>query len=127
METFGIELPLWDQNQAQIAKAEYRLRQMEKGLAAAEMRARKEVTDTLAEMDFRRKEIEVLREQMENTLKKETEYAEKWGFRMQLKLLNLLAAQEQELNYRRTYIEALRGIRDADVRLHQALWGGGMM
>ena len=124
---FNLELPVFDQNQAQIAKAEYRLRRMQKGLAAAEMRARKEVTDTLAEMDFRKKEIEVLREEMENTLKKETEYAEKWGFRMQLNFLNLLAAQEQELIYRRTYNEALRGIRNADVRLHQALWGGGMM
>ena len=124
---FNLELPIFDQNQAGIAKAEYRLRQMQKALAAAEMSARKEVTDTLAEMEFRRKEIEVLREELENTLKKETEYAETWGFRMQMNLLNLLAAREQELNYRRTYIEALRGIRNADVRLHQALWGGGMM
>jgi outer membrane protein, heavy metal efflux system len=124
---FSLELPVFDQNQAQIAKAEYRLRQMQKGLETAEMQARKEVTDTVAEIDFRRKEIEILRNELKSTLEREVEYAEKWGSRMQLNFLNLLAAREQELIRRRTYIESLRGIRNADVRLHQALWGGGAM
>jgi outer membrane protein TolC len=44
---FDIELPIFDQNQAQIAKAKYRIRQARKNLQALEGKVREEVTSDL--------------------------------------------------------------------------------
>ena len=122
-----LEIPIFDQNQAQIAIAEYRVRQAEKELAAAKMRTRQEVTDALSEIAFRRKEIEILRQRVAPQLESQIEYAAKWGSRMQLNLLELLTAQASEMAERRSYLDAFWQLRRASHRLHQALWGGAVM
>jgi cobalt-zinc-cadmium efflux system outer membrane protein len=122
----SLELPIFDQNQAQIAKDEYRLRQMKKVLVAREMQARKEVTDTLAEIDFYQNIIDIIKKQLKPNVEKEFEYSKKWGSRMQLNLLNLLQTREMEVALKRRYTEALWQLRNANIRLHLALWGGGL-
>jgi outer membrane protein, heavy metal efflux system len=121
----GIELPIFDQNQAQIAKADYELRQMKKSLAAAEMIARKQVTDTVAELNFRRNEIRLLKDNVQPAVKGEIEYAMEWGPRMQFNFLNLLDAQRSENALQREYLQALWQLRIADVNLQRVIWGGG--
>jgi cobalt-zinc-cadmium efflux system outer membrane protein len=123
----GIELPIFDQNQAQIAKADYELRQMKKSLAAAEMVARKQVTDTVAELNFRRDELALLKDKLEPAVKGEIDYAMEWGPRMQFNFLNLLAAQRSENALQREYLQAIWQLRIADVNLQKAIWGGGQI
>jgi cobalt-zinc-cadmium efflux system outer membrane protein len=122
----SLDLPIFDQNQAQIAKDEYRLRQMKKALAAKEMQARKEVTDTLAEIDFYLNKIATIKEQLKPNIEKEFEYSKKWGSRMQLNLLNLLQTREMDIALKQRYIEALWQLRNTNTRLHLVLWGGGL-
>lgn len=123
----GIELPVFDQNQAQIAKADYELRQMKKSLAAAEMIARKQITDTVADLNFRRDEIAILRNNVQPAVKGKIEYAMKWGPRMQFNFLNLLDAQRSENALQREYLIALWQLRIADVNLQRVIWGGGLI
>jgi outer membrane protein, heavy metal efflux system len=123
----GLELPIFDQNQAQIAKADYELRQMKKSLAAAEMIARKQVTDTAAELNFRRDELALLRDNVQPAVKGEIEYAMKWGPRMQFNFLNLLDAQRSENALQREYLQAIWQLRIADVNLQRVIWGGGLI
>ncbi len=123
----SIELPIFDQNQAQIAKADYELRKMKKSLAAAEMIARKQVTDTVAKLNFRHGETVLLRDNVRPAVKKEIEYARKWGPRMQFNFLNLLEALRSENALQRKYLQALWQLRVADVNLQRVIWGGGMV
>jgi len=123
----GIELPIFDQNQAQIAKADYEFRQMKKSLAADEMIARKQVTDTVAELNFRRDEIVLLSDNLQRAVKGEIEYAMKWGPRMQFNFLYLLNAQRSEKTLKREILQALWKLRIADVDLQRVIWGGGLI
>ncbi|MCI0453983.1 MAG: TolC family protein [Candidatus Dadabacteria bacterium] len=122
----SLDLPIFDQNQAQIAKDEYRLRQMKKVLSAKEMQARKEVTDTLAEIDFYLNIIDIIRKQLKPNIEEEFEYSKIWSSQMQLNLLNLLQTREMEVALKRRYIEAQWQLRNAYIRLNLALWGGGL-
>jgi cobalt-zinc-cadmium efflux system outer membrane protein len=123
----GIEIPIFDQNQAQIAKADYELRQMKKSLAAAEMIARKQVTDTVAELNFRRGELALLTDNVQPAIKGEIDYAKEWGPRMQVNFLNLLDAQRSENALQREYLQAIWQLRIADVNLQRVIWGGGLI
>jgi len=122
----SVELPIFDQNQAQIAKAEYRLRQTRKELESLELTASREITDTLALLDFLRAKIRVMRDDIMPSLDRKVAYAEKWSHAHQLNLINLIMAQEARLRHRTMYLESLRDYRHAQVTLHQALWGGSM-
>ncbi len=90
------------------------------------MAADKEVADTVARLDFLRKKIAVMRDDIMPALDRKVAYTEKWGHAHQLDLVLSLGAQEERLNHRRMYLEALRDYRQTQVALHQALWGGTM-
>jgi len=100
---------------------------MKKSLAAAEMIARKQVTDTAAELNFRRGELALLRDNVQPAVKGEIDYAMEWGPRMQFNFLNLLDAQRLENTPQREYLQAIWQLRIADVNLQRVIWGGGLI
>jgi cobalt-zinc-cadmium efflux system outer membrane protein len=120
-----IQLPLFDQNQAQIAKAEYRLRQKEKELQARMGLVRAEVTSALGRVSFARSRASLIRNKLVTIRKDAVEYAEKYFDAMQVNMLYLLEARRKFLDAERRLIESLRECRNAEIELEKA--SGGIM
>jgi outer membrane protein TolC len=110
-EVFGpgvdIQLPIFDQNQAQIAKARYRIRQARKSLQVLEGRVREEVTSDLERIHLHQTRVHQFREKIIPLREKAMEYSERWVKAMQLNRLYLLEAQKGLLQSRREYFQAL--------------------
>jgi outer membrane protein TolC len=117
---FDIELPIFDQNQAQIARAQYRIRQARKNLQALEGKVREEVSGDLERIRFHRAQVQTFREKIIPFREKAIGYAERWVNAMQLNRLYLLEAQKGLLQSQRDYLEALMELRKAvvDLELH---------
>jgi cobalt-zinc-cadmium efflux system outer membrane protein len=117
---FDIQLPIFDQNQAQIAKAQYRIRQARKNLQALEGKVREEVIGDLERINFHQVQVQTFREKIIPFREKAIGYAEKWVNAMQLNRLYLLEAQKGLLQSRREYLESLMERQKAlvDLELH---------
>jgi cobalt-zinc-cadmium efflux system outer membrane protein len=117
---FDIQLPIFDQNQAQIAKAQYRIRQARKSLQALEGQVREEVTSDLERIHLRQTRIQSFRGKIIPLREKAIEYAERWVNAMQVNRLYLLEAQKGLFQSRREYLEALLECQQAlvDLELH---------
>lgn len=117
---FDIQLPIFDQNQAQIAKAGYRIRQARKSLQALEGQVGEEVTSDLERIHLHQIRVQRFREKIIPLREKAMEFAEKWVSAMQLNRLYLLEAQKGFLQSRREYIQALMDRQKAlvDLELH---------
>ena len=117
---FDIQLPIFDQNQAQIAKAQYKNRQARKTLQALEGKVREEITGDLERINFHQVQVQTFREKIIPFREKAIGYAEKWVNAMQLNRLYLLEAQKGLLQSRREYLEALMERQKAlvDLELH---------
>lgn len=120
----AMEIPLFDRNQAQIARAGFRLRQAQKTLAAMEQEARQEIVLLLADRDLHRTHVEVCRGRPAETRRKAVEFAERFAALMQLNWTFFFEARAAEVHARRGYLRALWGLRAAEADLHRALWGG---
>ncbi|MEW6268772.1 MAG: TolC family protein [Thermodesulfobacteriota bacterium] len=117
-------LPVFDQNQAQIAKAEFQLRWREKRLRALESRVRREIADALADIAFYRRHVELYRTRLEPLQVDAVARADAAGARDDVFLLHALEARQEEVDGRRGYLEAVFELRSAQQRLHRALWAG---
>jgi cobalt-zinc-cadmium efflux system outer membrane protein len=117
---FDIQLPIFDQNQAQIAKAQYRIRQARKSLQALEGQVREEVTSDLERVNLQQARVQSFRGKIIPLREKAIEYAERWVNAMQLNRLYLLEAQKGLFQSRREYLEALLERQQAlvDLELH---------
>ncbi len=126
-EVFGpgvdIQLPIFDQNQAQIAKARYRIRQARKSLQALEGRVREEVTSDLERIHLHQTRVHQFREKIIPLREKAMEYSERWVKAMQLNRLYLLEAQKGLLQSRREYFQALMERQRALVNLELHMGG----
>ena len=120
---FGIQLPIFDQNQAQIAKARYRIRQVRKSLQALEGRVREEVTSDLERIHLHQSRVDQFREKIIPLREKAMEYTKKWVNAMQLNRLYLLEAQKGLLQSRREYLQALMERQGALVKLELHMGG----
>jgi cobalt-zinc-cadmium efflux system outer membrane protein len=120
---FDIELPIFDQNQARIARAQYMIRQARKNLQALEGKVREEVTSDLERIHFHQSQVHTFREQIIPFREKAIEYAERWVNAMQLNRLYLLEAQKGLLQSRRDYLEALMERQKALVDLEFHMGG----
>jgi cobalt-zinc-cadmium efflux system outer membrane protein len=118
-----IQLPLFDQNQAQIAKAEYRLRQKEKELQAKMGHVREEVSAIMEKLSFLRSRVNLVREKLMTIRQAAVEYAEKYFDAMQLNMLYLLEARQKLFETERRLVESLREYRNAEIELEKALGG----
>jgi cobalt-zinc-cadmium efflux system outer membrane protein len=124
--TLGVELPIFDQHQAPIAKAMHRLRQAQLHLAARELQARFEVKSVLADLAFRRQQVETINAHLEPLRQRAVEYTDRPAPSARLTYLDVLHARAQEIAMRREHLQALRDLRRGEVRLQQVLWGRGM-
>jgi outer membrane protein TolC len=126
-EVFGpgvdIQLPIFDQNQAQIAKAQYRIRQARKNLQALEGRVREQVTSDLERIHLHQTRVHQFREKIIPLREKALEYSERWVKAMQLNRLYLLEAQKGLLQSRREYFQALMERQRALVNLELHMGG----
>jgi outer membrane protein TolC len=118
---FDIELPIFDQNQAQIAKAQYRIRQARKNLQALEGKVREEVTSDLERIHLHETRVQSFREKIIPFREKAIGYAERWVNAMQLNRLYLLEAQKGLLQSRREYLESLMERQKALVPIERGL------
>tara|TARA_R110002072_G_scaffold28296_8_gene91083 strand:- start:4278 stop:5555 length:1278 start_codon:yes stop_codon:yes gene_type:complete len=121
----SLELPVFDQNQAQIAKARYRLRQQRKLLQAARVEARFQIASLLAEIAFRDQHLETWDSRESPALEKAVEFAVVHAKRMRLDYLHVLGARANYLNARRTALESRWRLRFALAELERSIRGGG--
>lgn len=126
----GLQLPIFDQNQAQIAKAAFRLRQALKQRQAVVGMVREEVVAAAERLAVARNDALLIRERVIPAYRSALDYGEKYFGSMQLNMLFLLEARKELFANSRRYIDALREARAAEVDLERALGGtileGGM-
>lgn len=110
----GLQLPLFDQNQAQIAKAQYMVRRARKRLQALEEQIKEEVIRDLERIDLQKTKALMLEERVIPLRIKALDYSKKWVHAMQLNRLFLLEAQKGLM---RTQLDLLQ----TQMELHRAL------
>lgn len=103
--SLSLQIPLFDQNQAQIAKAKYRKRQAEKELDDRVATLREEIGILYSALDALRTELLLLRDSMLPLREKSVAFADKYYHAMQINMLPLLDARQQLLESRIRYIE----------------------
>ena len=118
-----IQIPLFDQNQARISKAQYQLRQAHKNLEALEGQIREEVLSDIERIAFLQIRAQKLRDKIIPLREKAVSYAETWVKSMQLHSLHLLEAQKGLLKSHRDYLQTLMALRHAVVDLELHLGG----
>lgn len=103
-----IQLPIFDQNQAQIAKAEYRLRQAEKELKAKIEEVREDVLAAFERLWLLSQQINLIKTQILPARIAAVEYTEKYFNAMELNMLYLLEARQKLLETKRHYFNTLK-------------------
>lgn len=119
----GIQLPIFDQNQAQIAKAEYNLRKAEKEFQVKTGLVRENVLTHLERVSLPRQEAAFIRNQILPARRATVEYAQKYFNAMQLNMLYLLEARRGLLETQRRLLEALREQDRQEIELERLLGG----
>jgi cobalt-zinc-cadmium efflux system outer membrane protein len=122
--TLGLEVPIFDQNQAQIAKADYRLAQQKKTLEESRIAAQAEIFDALALYEAANIGILELKDTILPELNRAIAFSEQWSHARQLVLLEQLMLEQSRISAKRQLAWEEKRMRRADIRLHQALWGG---
>ena len=92
-----IELPLFDQNQAQIARAEYEIRLVRKRIQAKEGQIREQIIAGLEEIKYLKKKLEIFEKQIIPLRQKALDYSQKWGMRMQINRVTMLDVRKDLL------------------------------
>ncbi|MGD8984287.1 MAG: TolC family protein [Desulfobacteraceae bacterium] len=124
-EVFGpgidIQLPIFDQNQAQIAKTHYVVRRARKKLQAVEQQIKEEVIRDLERIDLHKTRANILEDQVIPLRQKALDYTKKWVNAMQLNRLFLLEAQKglmrTQLDLLQTQMELQRALVDLERHL----------
>jgi len=123
-EVFGpgvdLQIPIFDQNRASVAKFSYMLRKAERNLQALEGQIKEEIAVDLERVRLYRTKTMTYREKTIPLNQKAIEYAEEWVGAMQLSRLYLLETQKELLQSQKDYLEALIELRHAflDLELH---------
>ena len=119
----SLKLPLFDQNQAQRAKAVYRLRQAERLQQEAKAEAREEVLHALEDAALARQLADGLASGVIPPSERAAAWAGKYAQAMQLSDLTALEAKLELLHARLRHNQALMQEQTALVRLEYALGG----
>lgn len=104
----GIQIPIFDQNQAQISKAEYRLRRKEKALKAKIDEAREEISILYEKLIFLKEQIDSLKTKIIPVREKALEFAERYFNAMELNMLYLIEARKNLIATKKAYLNALK-------------------
>ncbi len=117
----GIHLPVFDQNQAQIAKAEYRFRQTEKELKAKIQEVREDISVGFERLYLLSQQINLIKTQILPAHTAAVEHAEKYFNAMELNMLYLLDARQRLLETKRHYFNALKEYHEQVVELERII------
>ncbi len=117
----GVQLPIFDQNQAQIAKAEYRLRQTEKELKAKIDEVREDISVALERLSLLSQQINLIKTEILPARNKAVEYAEKYFNAMQINMLYLLEARQKLLETNRHYFNTLKEYHEQTIELERII------
>lgn len=115
----SLHLPIFDQNQAQIAKAEYKLRQTEKKLNAKIGKVKEEVSVAFERLRQLGKKMNIIKTQILPARDAAIKYAEKYFNAMQINMLYLLEAQRNLLETNRDYLNTLKEYQEQAVELER--------
>lgn len=124
-EVFGpgidLQLPIFDQNQAQIARTQYMVRRARKRLQALEEQIKEEVIRDLERIDLHKTKAYMLEDQVIPLRQRALDYTSKWVNAMQLNRLFLLEAQKglmrTQLDLLQTQMELQRALVDLERHL----------
>ena len=118
-----LQIPLFNQNQGGIARAEFQIRQAQKHLRATELAAKQEIQSLLGELKFHETHAQLFRDKMLVAQQKALSYVERFYSTMQLNSIFLIEARRRILDTQRGYFQALRMYRQTESRLQVALGG----
>ncbi|MBK8913023.1 MAG: TolC family protein [Phycisphaerales bacterium] len=117
--TLSIELPLWDQNQAQIARADRLLEQAQLRRDAALIDAAQDIYAGLAHLESASANARIFTDELVPTAGRNVKLAEE-GYRIgRVPFLSLLEAQRAYISTRTGHIEALRDAALAEIQLER--------
>ncbi|MBW2205894.1 MAG: TolC family protein [Deltaproteobacteria bacterium] len=118
-----IQIPIYDQNQAQIAKAEFMVRRAEKQLQAILRKVREEIVHDLERIRLQQSTIRLIEHSILPLRRNALAYADKWVGAMQLNQLYLLEAQRGMLVSQLEHTRSLLELRNAHTDLEYHLGG----
>lgn len=122
--SMAITLPIFDWKQAELSSAAFQELQSEHQLAALEAQTRREVADAMAERQLRRSQAEILRVEVLPARARLREQSGPEGPRDLAEYLLWLQGQKQTIDARRSYVDAVWGLRQAQSEFMRALYGG---
>ena len=118
-----LQIPIFNQNQGGIARAEFQLSQAQQHLKATELAAKQEIQSLLGELTFHETHAQLFREKMLIAQQKALAYVERFYSTMQLNSILLIEARRRILSTQRGYFQALRAYRRTESQLQIALGG----
>lgn len=121
--SFEIPLPLFDQRQAAVARAEAQFRQSQRRLSALETQVRSEVRSAQDRLQIARQLIERYRDTLIPLREKIVAESQKHYNFMLIGVFQLLEAKRDEVNAYREYIEVFRDYWNARAELERAVGG----
>jgi len=120
----AITLPIFDWKQADLSSAAFQELQSEHQLAALEAQTRREVADAVAELQLQRSQADILRTEVLPARLRLKEQSGPEGPRDLAEYLIWLQGQERAIDARRSYLDAVLGLRQAQSEFMRALYGG---
>lgn len=121
--TLDITLPIWDQNQAQIAKACYRVRQLRAAYEDLLDTVVTEVTDAVSAIRSAQELVQFYETQALPQTRRSVEVAQTTYEAGEQSVLALIEAQESLIAQRRAQVDVLRSAAQAQAELERALGG----
>ena len=120
---FVLQIPIFNQNQGGIARAEFQLNQAQQHLKATELTAKQEIQSLLGELTFHETHAQLFRDKMLVAQQNALSYVERFYSTMQLNSIFLIEARRRILSTQRGYFQALRAYRRTESMLQVALGG----
>ncbi len=116
-------IPIFNTNRAQIAKAEFVLRQAVKELNETKLRIREDVLKTVERMKEIRQKIYIIKELIIPKQREAVQYAEKYFNAMQLNLLQVIEARIELLKSQKRLFEEMLEKKRTELELEKAIGG----
>jgi cobalt-zinc-cadmium efflux system outer membrane protein len=120
----ALEIPIFDQNQAGIAMADYRLQQAILALKDAQLAAVRQITDTHQQLARDRETLLTLEHNELTAARIGYEYARRWYERQQVSAISLLMAEQQLRDAECEFIHSVEQVHESVRQLHMAIHGG---
>lgn len=116
----SIELPVFDQNQAQIAKAKFQLRQSKKLMMVMKAQIRERMFDDIARIQFNAAMVRTYRDEIEPRMVDAMAYSNRYFDAMRMNVFFYLRSVDRLIRSHRAYLHGMRDLRHAiiDLELH---------